>query len=338
MHKIDATPTRAEADVIHLGGLYAPIADALAGANERFADELTCDQGFVQDILHHVDQFHGKRLRPALLLLSAQAASGETRDEHLTLAAVVEMVHIATLVHDDILDDADIRRRAATVNRLWGNHRAVLTGDILFSHAYRLCATLPDQHAAQLIGQVGVTLSEGEMMQNYHAGNWELSEAEYFDIIDRKTASLIAACTYLGPRYGGCDAATCDQLREYGRAAGLAFQIADDLLDLTGDEAQVGKSLGRDVHLGKPTLPLIHYLAHCSSAARAEMLTVLRGTDDQRYRTVARMLQSSDSVDYARGVAEKYVEHALAALAGLTDTPARRSLEVMARFITARRH
>ncbi len=322
--------------MLPLAQLYQSISADLVEANRIFRDELISDQGFISDICRHVEQFHGKQLRPALLLLCAQACGGVTR-AHSVLAAVVEMVHIATLVHDDILDEADIRRRAATVNRLWGNERAVLVGDFLFSHAYHLCSSLADQYAARIIGQTGVMLCEGEMMQNVSRGNFELTESEYFDIISRKTASLIGICGLLGARYAGADVRTAERMREFGESLGIAFQIVDDVLDLNGDEVEAGKSLGRDVHKGKMTLPLIHYLRSCKSVQKQAMLTILRGDDPQRYRQIARILSDSDSIEYANAAAFAQVSAARAVLADLPSSDARSSLDAMAEFVLSRR-
>ncbi|GMU84282.1 MAG: polyprenyl synthetase [Planctomycetota bacterium] len=319
-----------------LANLYSTITADLHEASRIFRDELVSDQGFIADICRHVDQFHGKQLRPALLLLSAQACGGVTREHH-TLAAVVEMVHIATLVHDDVLDEADIRRRAATVNRLWGIERAVLMGDFLFSHAYHLCSGLASQFAARLIGSTAVTLCEGEMMQNYHRENFDLTESEYFDIINRKTASLIGVCGLLGAKYAGADDATVRRMKAFGESLGIAFQIVDDILDLSGDEVETGKSLGRDVHKGKLTLPLIHYLANSAPAARAHVLTILRGEDPQRYRQIGRILADSESLDYANQAANNFVAAAREAIVDLPLSEAKAALETMADFVLARR-
>lgn len=322
--------------MLQLSNLYGSIADDLSECSRIFRDELISDQGFISDICRHVDQFHGKQLRPALLLLSAQACGGVRREHHV-LAAVVEMVHIATLVHDDVLDEADIRRRAATVNRLWGNERAVLTGDYLFSHAYHLCSGLSSQYAARIIGQTGITLTEGEMMQNVGRGNFDLTEAEYYDIISRKTASLIGVCGLLGAKYAGADDPTVQNLREFGESLGIAFQIIDDVLDLNGDEVETGKSLGRDVHKGKMTLPLIHYLRTCSPGQRQAALAILRGDDPQRYRQVARLLAGSESIEFANQAAQSYVAAAREALTDLPPSDARTSLDAMAEFVLSRR-
>lgn len=325
-----------DAPPLPLAELYAPVAADVEASAAIFRDELVSDQGFISDLCAHVARFHGKRLRPALLLLAARAC-GAVRPEHRVLAAVVEMVHIATLVHDDVLDEADIRRRSATVNRLWGNERAVLLGDYLISHAFHLCSSLPTPQAARMIAHTANTVCEGELMQVFHRENLALREAEYLDIISRKTASLIGVCGALGAIYAGAPREQVDALRQYGLAVGIAFQITDDLLDLTGDEAEVGKSLGRDVAKGKLTLPLIHFLRSQDEVLRARLITALRSADDQRYREVARLIASSNSIEYAQSTAERYVSSARQALDALPPSDARCALEAMAAFVLARR-
>lgn len=322
---------------MQLADLYGTILADIASANQIFRDELVSDQGFISDICRHIDHFHGKQLRPALLLLSAQACGGVTPEHHV-LAAVVEMVHIATLVHDDVLDEADIRRRAVTVNRLWGNERAVMTGDMLFSHAYHLCSSLKSQFASRLISRTAITLCEGEMMQIANRENFSLSEAQYYDIIDRKTASLIGVCGSLGARFAGAEEGTIRRLGDFGANLGIAFQITDDLLDLNGDEVEAGKSLGRDVEKGKITLPLIHYLSSSDPHRRGLMLAALRGDDPQRRRTIARLLAESESVEYANQAADARVRAALDALSDLPPSDARGCLQAMAEFVLARRY
>ncbi len=319
-----------------LAELYAPISDDLAQVHEILADELISDQSAISDLCRHVEHFHGKLLRPALLLLTAKAC-GRLTPTHHVLGAVVELVHIATLVHDDVLDEADIRRRAATVNRLWGNEQAVLMGDFLYSHAFHLCSSIESQFAARLIGRTAITLCEGEMMQVSNRGNTDLTEDEYTDIITRKTGSLIEACCHLGAYYADADAGTVERMRAFGRSLGVAFQIVDDLLDLLGDESEVGKSLGRDVYEGELTLPLIHYLRDADAHQRAAMLALLENGAVQRYRKVAERLRNSTSITYTQSVAREHVETARAAAAQLPPSPARDSLLTMAEFVLARR-
>ena len=328
--------TRHTQGTFRLAELYAPIAADLEQAQAVFRDELISDQGFISDLCSHVSQFHGKLLRPALLLLTGRVC-GRVAAEHHVLAAVVEMVHIATLVHDDVLDEADMRRRAATVNRLWGNERAVLMGDFLISHAFHLCSSLDSQYAARVIGATTDTVCEGEMMQVVNRENLDLREDEYLDIIRRKTASLIGTCCLLGAHLAGADETRVERMRVFGESLGIAFQIVDDVLDVVGDEAEAGKSLGRDADMGKLTLPLIHFLQNGGGDQRAETLAMLRGDGARRRRDLAQALHAAGSIDYAQQVATRYVEEARAVLTQLPTSAARDSLSAMAEFVLDRR-
>ena len=322
--------------MLRLAELLSSIADDLEESSRIFRDELRSEQPHVRELCEHIEHYRGKQLRPALRLLTGQAC-GELRREHRVLAAVVEMVHMATLVHDDVLDEADIRRRAATISRQWGNESAVLLGDFLFSHAFRLCSSLDDQFASQLIGQTAVTLCGGELMQVGNCDNYDLTEAEYFEIISSKTAALIGTCCLLGARYAGADHETVRRMNEFGVGLGTAFQITDDLLDLIGDETEVGKSLGRDLDKGKLTLPLIHYLRTGTAAQRGKMLALLRDGDPRRNGPIATLLADSDSIEYARQTAYEHVRRSLDILSELPPSDAKASLTAMAEFIVARR-
>src|SRR5206468_475198 len=195
-----------------------------------------------------------------LLLLTAKAC-GRVVPAHHTLAAVVEMVHTATLVHDDVLDDATVRRHRPTVNAEWGNQNSILLGDFLFTHAFHLASSV-DARACAIIGHATNRVCEGELQQNVERGNFDLTEDAYLDIVDGKTAELTSCCCRLGALYSGMDDEAVERLAQYGRYLGLAFQIADDLLDLVGEERAAGKSLGSDLAQQKLTLPLIHMMRH----------------------------------------------------------------------------
>ncbi len=323
-------------ETLSLVDVYAPIAADLQHAQQILADELICDQGAISDLCRHVGRFHGKLLRPALVLLAGRACGG-VRGEHHVLAAVVELVHLATLVHDDVLDEADIRRRVGTVNRLWGTEQAVLMGDLLYSHAYHLCSGLASPYPARLIGKTAITVCEGEMMQVAHRGDYSLPEPTYFDIISRKTAALVETCCHLGAWASGADAEAARALCEYGRSVGVSFQIIDDLLDLVGDEAEVGKSLGRDLCEGELTLPLIHYLSKAPPAARDKLAAWLRSGDSSRRREIVGLLEATGSLDYAEQIARQRIAAAREALAALPPTAARDNLDELATFVLARR-
>lgn len=323
------------ADSQTLADLYAPIREDLQRVEGVFDAELLSDHPFVNDLCTRVRRYRGKMLRPALVLLSGRAC-GELCDAHHTLAAVVEMVHVSTLVHDDVLDQADVRRRQDTVNALHGNEIAVLLGDYLISHAYHLCSSLGDGYAARAIAATTNTVCEGELLQVHHRSNLRLTEPEYLNIIRSKTAALTGTCCALGARYARADDDIIETLREFGVAAGMAFQIVDDLLDLLGDQDRTGKTLGRDLALGEPTLPIIHCLAHGSAPLRRELSDALTRRTDLTGSHIADMLDETGSIDYARAQAHRFVQTALEQLESLDESPARECLVGMAEFILGR--
>lgn len=312
--------------------LYAPIRADLAAVERLFDEEVLSALPFVNELCDTVRSYRGKMLRPALLLLSARAA-GTLRPAHHTLAAVVEMVHMATLVHDDVLDEADERRKRPTVNHVAGNTAAVLLGDYLISHAFHLCSSLESQHASRRIGATTNVVCEGELMQNHLRGQWDLTESAYFEIIRRKTAALTAVACELGAHYAEAGADVVRRLHDYGLSAGMAFQIVDDVLDIAGQRDAVGKTLGRDADLGKLTLPMIHWLAQAGPIDRAAMIGLVSAGAHTELRE---KLAAAGSLEYAHTVARRYVAEALQQLDALPPSDARSSLTAMAEFIVAR--
>ncbi len=323
------------ADSDALVGLYALISPHIERVERVIQDELFSPHPFVSELCERVGRYRGKMLRPALVLLSGEAVGG-VNDDHHTLAAVVEIVHLATLVHDDVLDDADRRRRHPTINATHGNVTAVLMGDFLISHAYHLCGSLGDQYAARTIGATTNTVCEGELIEIHHRHDAAISEEAYFDIIRGKTASLTGTCCALGARYAGADADTVGTMRDFGLAAGTAFQIVDDVLDLTGTEVSTGKSLGLDLAHGSATLPIIHCLLNASPGARADLAAFVRAQPTSDSLDIRSLLDDTGSIDYAFDVARRYVDTATDRLRALPDTPARDSLRSMAEFILSR--
>jgi octaprenyl-diphosphate synthase len=318
-----------------LEAAYAPIAAELAEAERIFRAELASRFPFVQHLVDHCTDFRGKRLRPALVLLTGQACGGTTA-AHPVLAAVVEMIHTATLVHDDILDEAVVRRHAATVNAEWGNESAVLLGDYLFTHAFHLAASLDSTLACRWIGRATNLVCEGEMQQVHGRGNFGLTEEEYFAIIRGKTAELTAVSCRLGAHYAGADPATVEALEGYGRDLGVAFQIADDVLDIWGDERATGKSLGTDLEKQKPTLPVIRLLATAPSATAAAVRRLLDQADPEHRRALRPYLESSGALSYAWERAKQSCNRATAALDALPDSTARAVLRSLASYVVRR--
>jgi len=318
-----------------LAAAYASIAGELAEAERIFAAELASRSPFVAHLVDHCASFRGKRLRPALVLLTARACGG-IGPAHPVLAAVVEMIHTATLVHDDILDEALVRRHAATVNAEWGNETAVLMGDYLFTHAFHLAASLDSTLACRWIGRATNLVCEGEMQQVHNRGNLDLDEAAYFEIIRGKTAELTAVSCRLGAHYAGAPESTVAALDRYGRDLGVAFQIADDVLDLCGEERTTGKTLGTDLEKQKLTLPLIRLLDTCSPALAGRLRAVLADPRGDHRRELRPHLDASGALDYARSRARGCIASALEALDCLPESPAKSTLRGLAQHVIVR--
>jgi octaprenyl-diphosphate synthase len=319
----------------HWKRLYAPVASEMAAAEAPLRDELSSDDPFVDSLVKHAFRLGGKRLRPALLLLSARA-TGELRRDHVVLAAAVEMIHTATLVHDDVLDEASLRRHRETINARSDNEASVLVGDFLFTHAFYLASSLETTYACQTIGRATNVVCAGELRQVHSRGNFELSQREYLSIIEAKTAELCACCCRLGSHYAGAAAPVVEALDCFGRNLGISFQIADDLLDLVGDETAMGKSLGTDLEKQKLTLPVIRLLEESMPAQRAEIIELLSSKNRADRSQVGVWLEQSGALAYAREQARWYADAASAQLRDLPDGRARDSLAALAELVVSR--
>lgn len=307
---------------------FSPIAADLAEAERIFEHTLAHHTGPFGPLLAHLEHYRGKRLRPALLLLTAKAC-GKVTPAHHTLAAAMEMIHTATLVHDDVLDEADTRRHAATFNARWGNKVSILLGDMLFTHSFHLTSAV-DVRACLITGEVTNRVCAGELRQVTERGNLELAEADYFAIIDGKTAALTECCGRLGALYAGASEEVAAKLASYGRNLGLAFQIADDVLDLVGSEDAAGKTLGTDLEQQKLTLPVIHCLHRLPPNEAAKLRDAIRTAGDGLGMRVLAALDKTQSVAYARRKAEELARAAKAELECLPRGECRAILEMVA--------
>jgi octaprenyl-diphosphate synthase len=254
------------------------LAPLLAEVGKAFERQLASDLPPVNTLCRHVERYRGKMLRPTMVFLCGQAF-GPVGERHVIVAATCEMIHMATLVHDDVLDEAEVRRKGHTVNHLRGNEVAVMLGDYLISNAFHLCSRAGDPALNLRLGEVTNTLCEGELVQLSHREDMSLDERTYFEIVRRKTAVLIGACCELGAQLSGAPADAVAALRRFGEGIGVAFQIQDDLLDLEGRQDVVGKSLGRDLEKGKLTLPVIIHLAQASGEVRERTIEAIRARD-----------------------------------------------------------
>jgi octaprenyl-diphosphate synthase len=318
-----------------LAVLYESVAGELEEVELVLRREMRSRHPYVDELVRYGCLLAGKRLRPALLLLAAKAC-GEVRSDHVLLAAVLEMVHTATLVHDDVLDAASVRRHRATVNARWDSEASVLLGDFLFSHAFYLASTLDSTLACQLIGRATNIVCEGEIRQKGSCADWTLDEATYLEILDSKTAELCACCCHLGAHLAGATPTLTQHLTQYGSHLGIAFQITDDLLDVVGTESTAGKSLGTDLQKLKPTLPLIYALRAANAAQRAEIMELVRGDSVDGGERLRALFEKIGAIAYTREKAEQYAECAVDELAPLPDNVATAALRSMAAFVAQR--
>ena len=328
-----------------LSQIYAPIQQDLTRTDSLFEEVLSTDNEFVLDMVRYLGETQGKKVRAALCLLSFRAclsaqaqATTDQYNQSLMCSEAVELIHNATLVHDDVIDASDTRRGRKTLNYRWGNEITVLMGDFIFARVFGLLARHVSPTVIQVISVATDRLCEGEIQEVRARFLVTQNEAEYYDIIEKKTAALMAVACEAGAMLAGDDPEQRRRLREYGLKVGVAFQVADDLLDLTAPEAKLGKPNGHDIKEGKFTLPLLHALKVCSREERSRVQEVLLKQDlaphDMEY--VMGFIRQHGGIQYAQKTAETLVAEAKELLMGLPDSSARASLLGMADYIIQR--
>jgi octaprenyl-diphosphate synthase len=311
--------------------MLAPIADDMAKVDALIRRRLDSDVALVSEVAQYLVASGGKRLRPAMLLLACGAV-GARSEARLQLAAVVEFIHTATLLHDDVVDESDLRRGRTTANAAFGNAAAVLVGDFLYSRAFQMMVEVHDMRVMQVLAEATNTIAAGEVMQLMGSHDPEVDEARYLEVIRRKTAKLFEAAARLAgvlankPEFE-------ENLAEYGRHVGTAFQLVDDVLDYSGD---IGKSLGDDLAEGKPTLPLI-YTMRCGSPEQAGLVrrAIAEGGRED-FGRVLQAIRACGALDYARSAAEREAQIAQRAIVGLPRSICKASLLELASFAVTR--
>lgn len=319
-----------------LKSFLGPVEDQLARMRELIAAQLRDVSPAVSDMTGHINRFRGKELRGALVLLSGEA-TGNSTDEHPAVAAIVEMIHLATLVHDDVLDGAKVRRRVACVNERWDNQIAVLLGDFLYARAFALSTDLSSRLCSRHLAETTRRLCVGEIEQSTRRFDFEMSQEDYESIAGAKTATLYGAACELGARYPGGNLEVGAEMAQFGWEIGLAFQIVDDCLDVVGDASIVGKSVGTDVADGKVTLPVLTTYRAADEHVRARIRDAytLPGVEDRAAR-LREVCDLRPGVEYALDRARELVVRARGRLDSLAPSPARRALESMGEFVLER--
>ncbi|QIK80250.1 octaprenyl-diphosphate synthase [Lysobacter sp. HDW10] len=309
----------------------------MAAVDALIRKRLASDVVLINQVAEYIIGAGGKRLRPMLLLLAARAVGYQGADAH-QLAAVVEFIHTSTLLHDDVVDESDMRRGRQTANAVWGNATSVLVGDFLYSRSFQLMVELQRMDVQTLLADTTNKIAEGEVLQLLHVRNPDTTEAAYLRVIERKTAILFAAATQLGAMLADKDEATQSALRAYGMKLGYAFQIADDVLDYTADADTLGKNLGDDLAEGKATLPVIHAIAHSDDATRARLRAIVQNGEVDALPEMIAAIHACNSLAYSTAIATNYAREAEAALQGLEENEALAALRGLAQYAISRNH
>ena len=291
----------------------------------------------INQVSEYIIHSGGKRLRPALVLLSANMFQG-VRTEHHYLAAIVEFIHTATLLHDDVVDESDLRRGKSTANHVFGNAASVLVGDFLYSRAFQMMVKLQNMRVMEILAEATNTISEGEVLQLLNVRKVDITEQEYLKVIHFKTAKLFEAATRLGAVMSNAGAQQEQGLAVYGMHLGTAFQLIDDVLDLSGDPGQIGKKLGNDLAEGKPTLPLLYAIQHGTEAQAALVKAAISQGDLTQMEAVLEVLASTGALAYVREVARKEADLACQAIADFAQNEHHHALVELSDFAVARQY
>ena len=311
--------------------------DELEGMENQVRTNLDSSVTLVNTVAAHILNSGGKRIRPLLLMLSARLCGYGGRDHH-QLGSLVEFIHTATLLHDDVVDDADIRRGKRAARKVWGNQISILVGDYLYAQAFCRVVEFRNQGINEVLGEAVKKMAEGEVLQLYYNGNPSMPESEHLKIVEHKTAGLMAASCRMGAILADASDAQQDALFRFGQHLGMAFQVADDTLDYTANGERLGKTLGQDLREGKATLPLLHLLHHCSEQDRQMIIDRMetRTLTEEDLGRFIRLMEELGSITYAMDRARSYIDAAQRDLDQFEDSTAKRALSVTADYMVTR--
>jgi octaprenyl-diphosphate synthase len=313
------------------------IATDMEAVNAVIRQRLQSEVSLVNQIAEYIISAGGKRIRPVLVLLLANAY-GYRGTAHHELAAVVEFIHTATLLHDDVVDESSMRRGRQTANALFGNAASVLVGDYLYSRSFEMMTSLDNMRVMSILSRATTVIAEGEVLQLLNMHDPDVTHESYLKVIRSKTAKLFEAAAELGALVGGADDEQIAAAGEYGRSLGTAFQLIDDVLDYAGDAAEIGKNLGDDLREGKPTLPLIWLMENGTPEQRQLVRSCIEHGDEAQFEAVLAAVTSSGALDYTRQQAEQAARRAAEAISGLPESVYKASLQQLCSFAVDRNH
>jgi len=318
-----------------LSEIRAPVAEDMQAVDQLILRRLESDVVLINQIGHYIIGSGGKRLRPLAVLLSARAC-GYRGARHRDLAAVVEFIHTATLLHDDVVDGSKLRRSRETANAVWGNEASVLVGDFLYSRAFEMMVDVNNMRVMDILSHATNRIAEGEVLQLLNCNDPDTTEERYMEVIKRKTATLFAAGTRLGAVLAKSAPEIEDTIADYGLQLGVAFQLVDDALDYRADSAELGKNLGDDLAEGKPTLPIIRAMDAGNEQERKLLREAIENGGRDRIDAVAAAIESTKAINYTIGLAHRYAQLAKKSAGRLPESAQRTALEKMADFAVSR--
>ena len=316
---------------------YAVVEDDFRAVNQLIIDRLSSHIPMVEEIANYLIEAGGKRLRPLLVLLSAKSCNYGDK-LHLTLAAVIEFLHTAMLLHDDVVDDSDLRRGRSTVNAAWGNPPSVLVGDFLHSRAFEMMVEIGEMRVMEILSHATNVIAEGEVQQLSNLKNPDLSEQSYMEVIRRKTAMLFEAASHSGAVLAGADRDTELALRDYGAHLGLAFQLIDDVLDYDGETASLGKNVGDDLAEGKVTLPLIYAMDQGSQSQTDLIRQAIRQGGLDSLSEIITTVESTGALEYTTEKARQEREKAIQSLGNIAPSSYQQAMYNLVNFVVERNH
>ncbi|HIG92151.1 MAG TPA: octaprenyl diphosphate synthase [Methylococcaceae bacterium] len=311
--------------------------DDSKATDQLILNELNSDVVLINQIGHYIVSSGGKRLRPMLLLLAAKALDYDGK-QHLTLAAVIEFIHTATLLHDDVVDESDLRRGKGSANAVWGNAASVLVGDFLYSKAFEMMVRADNMRVMEILSKTTTAIAEGEVLQLLNCNNPTTTETSYLEVISRKTAILFSAATRLSALLVDAPSETEAQMAAYGMHLGNAFQLIDDALDYKANAEDLGKNLGDDLAEGKPTLPLIHAIEHANEGDAQIIIDAIKEGDRNAFNDVYKIVQATGAIEYTEKRAEEEAQKAIHALALIADSPYKQAMIQLAIFSVQRNY
>jgi octaprenyl-diphosphate synthase len=313
------------------------VADDLIQVDRVIRERLSSDVALVNQVAEYIIAGGGKRLRPLVVVIAARAC-GYRDERHTEAAAIIELIHTATLLHDDVVDASDLRRGRDTANSVWGNEASVLVGDFLYSRAFEMMVDIGHMRIMDIMAGATNKIAEGEVLQLMNANDPDTTEQRYFDVIYRKTAKLFEAGCGVAGVLAGATAAQQDALLRYGKHLGTAFQLVDDALDYSATSAEIGKNVGDDLAEGKPTLPLIHALRLGSAEQQSMIRSAIEHGGLEHLQAITAAIESTGGLEYTARRARQEADLAKAALAAFADSPYQRALSDLADFAVARTH